>query len=326
MEEFWGKNRLIFIDWLNSQWNIRFKIERPDINIEGSPERTLSRMAIQDISGDLFLIEKFSKDKFSIRQTVALAVHYLNLQGLDSALAYEKTTTDEFLPFFEQHCYGLTSFLHSTALQRPDYLSSKKMGDSFASFLIQMNSASVQIDSEVSLATFSIKDYIYKIFIEMKQYDPGAYNKFSPFLVFLEDQFMDAHDQLPLGFCHGDLHPLNVIWDNDQIRAVIDWEFIGIKPQIYDAANLVGCAGIENPNGLAMPMVTTFLQRLQKQKIFDRAGWKFFVEYILALRFAWLSEWLRKKDDEMIEMEAAFMKILVDNKDALKQGWGIDNL
>lgn len=73
---------------------------------------------------------------------------------------------------------------------------------------------------------------------------------------------MKIHDQLPLSFCHGDLHPLNVIWYQDRIKAVIDWEFTGMNPDIYDAANLVGCAGIENPNGLGMSMVKTFLVAL----------------------------------------------------------------
>lgn len=69
---------------------------------------------------------------------------------------------------------------------------------------------------------------------------------------------------LSYAFCHGDLHPLNVIWMHDKIHAVIDWEFAGFKPDIYDAANLVGCAGIENPEGLSMPMVTAFLQSIRK--------------------------------------------------------------
>ena len=42
-------------------------------------------------------------------------------------------------------------------------------------------------------------------------------------------------------------------------------------------------------------------------------GWQFFPDYVLALRFAWLSEWLRKKDDEMIDLEHAYMKIPVDH-------------
>jgi len=50
-------------------------------------------------------------------------------------------------------------------------------------------------------------------------------------------------------------------------------------------------------------------------------GLRFFPEYLLALRVAWLPEWLRQKDKEMIEMEEAYMEILVDNMDILRQNW-----
>ena len=44
-----------------------------------------------------------------------------------------------------------------------------------------------------------------------------------------------------MAFAHGDYHPLNVIWTKAGIAAVIDWEFSGLKPEMYDAAILVGC-------------------------------------------------------------------------------------
>jgi len=68
-------------------------------------------------------------------------------------------------------------------------------------------------------------------------------------------------------------------------------------------------------------MVMTFLQQIRQQKLFSEMGWQFFPEYLLALRFAWLSEWLRQEDKEMIEMEEAYMDLLVDNMDILRQGW-----
>jgi len=323
LEEFFDKNCNEFIDWLNDQWSFNYRKQRPDIAIEGSPERTVSRTVIQNQSNDLFLIEKFSKYKFESRQTVAIAVDYLNKQGLDMALGYQKTIYGEFLPFWKDHFYGLSPFLSSSILVRPDYLHSFRMGESFSFFLGKMKAASNGIEENLPLQKFSIKIYIYKLFSQIKKFDPEWYQQFFPFLTFLENRFMRVHDHLPMGFCHGDLHPLNVIWDKDQIKAVIDWEFLGIKPQIYDAANLVGCAGIENPEGLVMEMIQTFLHTLRAQNFFYDAGWELFPEYVLALRFAWLSEWLRKKDHQMIAMETVFMKILMDNMDDLRQAWKI---
>ncbi|MDD9304124.1 MAG: aminoglycoside phosphotransferase family protein [Desulfobacter sp.] len=192
-----------------------------------------------------------------------------------------------------------------------------------ASFLISMRKASKGITDHYSFSCFSIKEYIYTLFREMKVYHPKVREQYLPMRTFLEKGFMDAHDHLDFAFCHGDFHPLNVIWHNHQINAVIDWEFIGIKPDCYDAANLVGCAGIEHPQGLAMPMVTSFLSNLQKTSVISAAGWRWFPEYVLALRFAWLSEWLKKQDEQMLETEAVFMNILIDQMGELRKIWSI---
>jgi aminoglycoside phosphotransferase (APT) family kinase protein len=42
----------------------------------------------------------------------------------------------------------------------------------------------------------------------------------------------------PVAFCHGDYHPMNIIWSADDIKCVIDWEFSEYKSEIYDAANI----------------------------------------------------------------------------------------
>jgi len=43
----------------------------------------------------------------------------------------------------------------------------------------------------------------------------------------------------------------------------------------------------------------------------------------LALRFAWLSEWLRKDDGEMIAMETAYMRLILNSRQTLERAWGI---
>jgi len=46
-----------------------------------------------------------------------------------------------------------------------------------------------------------------------------------------------------------------------------------------------------------------------------------FIEFVVAVRFAWLSEWLRHKDHEMIELETVYMNLLTDNSAMLKNAW-----
>lgn len=312
-----------FIHWVNTRWNIEFKCARRDIDIYGSPERALARVVIQDKNNTLFLLEKFPENKFLLRENIAQAIEYLNANGLDQALPYRKTGNGDFLPFFNNACFQLSLFLKNTGVRRPEYLASKDMGENFALFLLNLSRASADMGKKFIFKPFSIKTYIYNLFKKMEHHDADMYTRYLPFLNFLEKKLMSIHDSLPVSFCHGDLHPLNVIWDSDRIAAVIDWEFAGIKPDIYDAANLVGCAGIEDPQGLQGSMVMAFIDSLKKSGVISPGGWEIFPEYILALRFAWLSEWLRKKDEEMLELEACYMDILVNNMDALRQIWKI---
>lgn len=321
MQEFFNKDCDQFINWLKDQWGIDYGFVREDLNIQGSPERTISRIVIADNDNTLYLIEKFPVSKFKLRNRVAHILDYLKQNGLEQAVAYKPAKNKEFLPFFKDGCFQVSLFLDSTEIKRPDYLLSSVIGNNFAVFLRDLSYASKGIEEKISLTPFSIKGYIYELFRQMKIHNPETGSRFSRFLSFLEKEFMKAHDRLPLAFCHGDLHPLNVIWDNNTINAVIDWEFTGIKPDIYDAANLVGCAGIENPNGLGMPMVVNFIKQLKQDCLYSDTGWHFFPEYILALRFAWLSEWLRKDDQEMLAMEEAYMDILMNNMEEIRCAW-----
>ncbi|MFO7988060.1 MAG: phosphotransferase [Desulfotignum sp.] len=304
--------------WICVQWQIDIHCVRTDIEIQGSPERALSRVVIEDTLGRRFLVEQFDFGKRALRDRVARAVDFLFTQGLTQVVPYRKTVKGEFLLFFEGICFQVSEFLDGTPLKRPDYLSSSAMGKNTARFLVQMAEAALGMKEHLSFPRFSIKNYIHNLFRTMKIHDRPVHDRFLPVLNFLESEFMPAHDHLPLTFCHGDLHPLNIIWDREAVKAVIDWEFAGIKPDLYDAANFVGCAGIENPNGLGMDMVMTFVTDLHRTDVISDMGWRFFPEYVLALRFAWLSEWLRKKDQEMINLEHAFMKILVDHMGEIK--------
>ena len=130
-----------------------------------------------------------------------------------------------------------------------------------------------------------------------------------------------AYEKLPVAFCHGDYHPLNIIWSADDIKCVIDWEFSGYKSEIYDAANLIGCVGVEDPQSLTGDLIKSFIADMKEAEIISKTSWKYLVEFIIALRFAWLSEWLRRSDTEMIRLELDYMRLLIENKRSLQKGW-----
>jgi len=60
---------------------------------------------------------------------------------------------------------------------------------------------------------------------------------------------------------------------------------------------------------------------MKKSGIISKESWKYLTEFIIALRFAWLVEWLRRNDTEMISLEMDYLRLLIDNKTALEKSW-----
>ena len=306
-----------FVDWASGQWGICFQPGQAHGLIHGSPERALSRGVARDDAGNRYLVEKFSKSAVTHKAGIARILRDLRARGLTEVLAPLPGKDQCLLPGYQDACFQVTRFVDGSVLERPQWLASSEIGEAMAGFLIRMRRCAVG----VPFPRFSLKAYIYRLFKDMAAHSPDRHIQYLPVLRCLEQGFMDAHDRLSVSFCHGDFHPLNVIWEGHDIKAVIDWEFTGIKPDLYDAANLAGCAGIEYPEGLAMPMLTAFMGALKTAGLICPLGWRWLPEYVLALRFAWLSEWLRKNDREMLDTEYRFMEILMANLDDLRNIW-----
>jgi len=70
--------------------------------------------------------------------------------------------------------------------------------------------------------------------------------------------------------------------------------------------------------------VLNFLARLQESGLYQALSWQYFLELIVANRFGWMAEWLRKKDQEMIEMEGDYLAILLQQKNYFKDIWRVN--
>ena len=134
-----------------------------------------------------------------------------------------------------------------------------------------------------------------------------------PIADFLRRRFYPVAEETPSTFCHGDPHPLNTIWGENRIVAVIDWEFCGWKPLLYDAALVVGCVGAEAPGARHAGFITAFLDTLENRRLYSEEAMALLPLFVLAVRFGWLSEWLRNKDVEMIEFEIFYMNLLMSS-------------
>ena len=212
-------------------------------------------------------------------------------------------------------------FVRGIPLDREKYMYEKWRGPALADFLIELRQKSLDLPFLDPSKAFSLKDYVYKLIHEINLYNKDIKDEIKDIDAFLKKNFMPAYEKLPVAFCHGDYHPMNIIWSADDIKCVIDWEFSGCKSEIYDAANLIGCVGVEDPQSLTGDLIKSFIADMKRSEINSKISWKYLVEFIIALRFAWLSEWLRRRDSEMIRLELDYMRLLIENKSSLQKAW-----
>ncbi|MDY6791149.1 MAG: phosphotransferase [Thermodesulfobacteriota bacterium] len=304
-------------------WDLKLKKLRKDLHIAGSPERCEFRIVIEDQDDRLFVCEKISPAAYEHKVRIINTLEFLASHNIGCIQPYIRNTKSEYITRNDHGLWQLTRFVDGVPLQRPQYVFQRWRAKVLASFLIDLAKKSPGVDHLFPIQSFSIKDYIYELMDTIGIHEPELKKSINPTIRFLEKQFMGIHDTFPQGFCHGDYHPLNVIWSDSGINAVIDWEFCGYKPEIYDVANLVGCIGMEDPQSLVGDLIAELIQSLRQAKLFSDLSWRYLVEFMVALRFAWLSEWLRKSDQEMIELEQVYMRLLIDNKKKLMQFWGL---
>jgi len=304
-------------------WGLKFNRERPDVALAGSPERSLFRTVIEAAGSRRFVLEQLEPSVLRRKREIAATVEALAARGLAGVHPCLRNRDGDFISKAAGGFWQVTPFVDGVELKRPEYTLDAWRGKALARFLIDMKGTSDGILGGDPGAPFSIAVFATELMGKLKRHGPAIARAVEPAFLHLEERFFPAHERLPVAFCHGDAHPLNVIWGNGEIRGVIDWEFSGIKPEIYDAALVAGCIGMEEPGSLAGPLVMAFLDELRAAGCYDASGFAVLPEFVLALRFAWLSDWMRKKDGEMVEMERDYIHLLLDGQEKLRQAWGL---
>jgi len=302
-------------------WQVHLKKLHYNIVVQGSPERSVFRVVLEDKDGRFFVLEQIPSKSFEHKKRIAATLDFLANKNLAHIQPYLSGKKCKYVIGHKNIFWQMIPFVKGVPLNRHKYMYEQWRGRALADFLIELRRKSKNMPFSDSHNVFSLKDYIYKLIREINLYNRDIRSEINDIACFLEKDFMSAYEKLPLAFCHGDYHPMNIIWSSDEIICVIDWEFSGVKREIYDAANLIGCVGVEDPRSLTGELVKSFISDMKAAKIISRTSWKYLVEFIVALRFAWLSEWLRRSDTEMITLELDYMRILIENKNILQKTW-----
>jgi homoserine kinase type II len=294
---------------------------RHDISIQGSPERSVFRVALEDNCGRFFVLEQIPAKALEHKRQIATTLDFLSEKNLARIQPYLADEKGKHVIKYKNGFWQMIPFVPGVTLDREKYMYEKWRGTALANFLIELRQKSLDLPFYDSRKVFSLKDYVYKLIREINLYNEDIKDEIKHVDAFLKKNFMPAYEKLPVAFCHGDYHPMNIIWSADDIKCVIDWEFSGYKSEIYDAANLIGCVGVEDPQSLTGDLIKSFIADMKRSEIISKISWKYLVEFIIALRFAWLSEWLRRRDTEMIRLELDYMRLLIENKSSLQKAW-----
>jgi homoserine kinase type II len=286
-------------------WGLAFEDLHPEIPIQGSPERCLYRVVV-DAGGSRHLLEELDSRTMARKIRIARHVTLLAARGLP-ALAPRAGLDGSFVQRVADRTWQLTPFLDGLAPNPENLWRDAWRGEALALFLRDLRQAAHDLDA--TEIPFDLRAYAAQIASDAQKRHPSVFARLSPVFALIDGQ-LAACPSLPTAFSHGDPHPLNMIWGKDRILGAIDWEFCGPKCVLHDMALIIGCVGSDDEAALGGPLVTTFVDTLRSCGLLDSTLAAHLPTWILALRTAWLAEWLRREDTDMIEFEMFYMTTL----------------
>jgi Ser/Thr protein kinase RdoA (MazF antagonist) len=307
---------------LLSGFGLAYARELPGLVPPGSPERCLERRVLADARGRAWVLERLAPGQAVRREAVARLLRALARVDPDLAAripTYRPLAEGQgFVLAAQGAAWQLSPFVPGLALPRPDYLDHAWRGAAVAEFIVRLHDVGGRLDAIPPAPQADLPALRDRLFAVTQRREPGLTPRLARYRTFL-----DGLPELLAGqassLAHGDLHPLNIQWGEREIRAVIDWEFTGARPLLYDAANCIGCAGFEEPSGLGRGFVTALVARLKEA--WGAAALAALPDMVLAGRMGWLSEWLRAGDAELVGLELDYLDLLLDGRAELARLW-----
>lgn len=298
-------------------WGLEYAGQDVSAHIEGSPERSAARAVVRDRSGGRWIMDAICADNLARKRRVAETLEVLS--GLDPVSPYRRTEAGDFFHMHESQSWMLRAYIPGVALDRRAWLDAGWRIDAMQEFLVQLRAQSSGLRGDV----FSVADYVTGRMHAWRAKVPTLAARLDAPFRTLNDKVFPVLASLPVAFCHGDYHPLNVVWGDRTIQSVIDWEFCGLKPELYDVALLLGCMGFDEPDHLIGAPAVRLVQTLRSTGFGVPASWDQLIGLIAAVRFGWMSEWVRRGDEDSAELEVFYIQLLLDQADVIVDRWAL---
>ena len=299
-----------------SFWGIAFGKRRQDIEIVGSPNRSVERFVAEDATGKLFIAEGFELNKKHRQKAQSDFLDFLSGNGIPASVWLRTKDGDAGINSMARF-WQVRRFADADPLPRAELGNSGLHAGLWEEILLRLK----EISQNPHLPAPPNPGFL------LAQYLPRlkGYAKWKmPFLSDAIDEagrrltpFFRIEETLPLMLAHGDFHPGNCLIRNGKITAVIDWEFCGWKCAGYDLALLTGCLGMDNPSWLTEGCAAEMRKRLQQSGYLPEEAKPFFPELTAAIRLGWLGEWINLNERELAERELQFIHLILDRREEL---------
>ncbi len=291
-------------------FNIEFE-NTSSFEIYGAPSRSADRVVVTDKNDEKFIVEKHHFWNMGKKVKIAENINLLHSNGFEECSPYIDSVQGLSVIEFENRCWMVQKFIDHDKLHRPDYLDDGLKGKAAAETLLKMYEISSNLKMNDSIDPFSLAEHTLKTVKKIRHIHPEISAKTLDVLNIIEYSFVHLIEKMPVVFCHGDYHPLNILWDGNNVKKVIDWEFSGYRPILTDIANIIGCAGFENVSAFNRDFVRNFLEVIKNSGFLSDILFEKITLFTLGFRFSgWLNEWINDKDGAMIQREIKYLNLL----------------
>ncbi len=122
------------------RWRINLKILHEDIPLQGSPERSLFRVVLEDMEGKYFVLEQITAKSLERKNYIAATLDCLSRNKLPRVQPYLADENGLFIVEYENDFWQIAPFVPGVALDRESYMYEKWRGPALADFLIELHS------------------------------------------------------------------------------------------------------------------------------------------------------------------------------------------
>ena len=295
-----------------SFWNISFAGTEDHSLITGSPNRTERRFLFRDDMGKFYIAEGYNLNKKTSQIRQNLLLEFFAENHLLAVHPFVRTQSGCHGEVIHGLFWQVRPYIPAEKISRHLFGTNEKYGFLWADFLLQMKKTVSGAGNLPAMPNpvFYMSDFLPELMKFAQKKIPSITGRLQEFERLLAP-FFKWERKAESMFAHGDFHPGNILMENGKIKAVIDWEFTGLKFPGYDMALLIGCLAMDHPDNLSSPAVRALQDTLYKNFFMPDEAWEHLPEMIAATRMGWLGEWLLLDDEGLVRQEMELLSILL---------------